>query len=91
MCEYTSNGHYGILIDNGYVDNYKTLKYLSKIAVSHAIVGSDIISPSDMMGGWIIAIREALDSDGFVHILIMSYGVKYASTFSGPLFREVTK
>ena len=51
MCEYTSHVHCWILIDNGYVDNYKTLKYLSKIAVSYAIVGADIISPSDMMGG----------------------------------------
>ena len=57
MCEYTSHVHCGILIDNGYVDNYKTLKYLSKIAVSHARVGVDIISTSDMMGGRIIAIR----------------------------------
>ena len=57
MCEYTSHGHCGILTNNGYIDNDKILKYLSKIAVSHARVGVDIISPSDMMGGRIIAIR----------------------------------
>ena len=57
MCEYTSHGHCGILTDNGYIDNDKILKYLSKITVSHARVGVDIISTSDMMGGRIIAIR----------------------------------
>ncbi|CEI74097.1 MULTISPECIES: porphobilinogen synthase [Romboutsia] len=87
MCEYTSHGHCGILTETGYVDNDITLEYLSKIAVSHAKAGADIISPSDMMDGRIKALREALDKEGFVHIPIMSYSVKYASTFYGP-FRE---
>ena len=87
MCEYTSHGHCGILTEDGYVDNDKTLEYLGKIAVSHAKSGSDMIAPSDMMDGRIKAIREALDKAGFVHIPIMSYSVKYASTFYGP-FRE---
>ena len=87
MCEYTSHGHCGILSEDGYVDNDKTLEYLGKIAVSHAKSGSDMIAPSDMMDGRIKAIREALDKAGFVHIPIMSYSVKYASTFYGP-FRE---
>ncbi|MBQ6632337.1 MAG: porphobilinogen synthase [Romboutsia sp.] len=87
MCEYTSHGHCGILTEDGYVDNDKTLEYLGKIAVSHAKSGADMIAPSDMMDGRIKAIREALDKAGFVHIPIMSYSVKYASTFYGP-FRE---
>ena len=87
MCEYTSHGHCGILTEGGYVDNDKTLEYLKQIAVSHARAGADIIAPSDMMDGRIKAIREALDKAGFVHIPIMSYSVKYASTFYGP-FRE---
>lgn len=87
MCEYTSHGHCGILKDNGYVDNDKTLEYLAKIAISHVKAGADMVAPSDMMDGRIQAIREALDSEGFEHIAIMSYSVKYASTFYGP-FRE---
>ena len=87
MCEYTSHGHCGILKENGYVDNDKTLEYLVQIALSHAKAGADIIAPSDMMDGRIKAIREVLDNEGFEHIAIMSYSVKYASTFYGP-FRE---
>jgi porphobilinogen synthase len=87
MCEYTSHGHCGILTDGGYVDNDKTLEYLSKIAVSHVKAGADMVAPSDMMDGRIKAIRQALDKEGFEHIAIMSYSVKYASTFYGP-FRE---
>ncbi|MBO3446092.1 porphobilinogen synthase [Clostridium sp. CCUG 7971] len=87
MCEYTSHGHCGILKENGYVDNDKTLEILAKIAVSHAKAGADMVSPSDMMDGRIKAMRDALDKEGFEHIAIMSYSVKYASTFYGP-FRE---
>lgn len=87
MCEYTSHGHCGILTDGGYVDNDKTLEYLSKIAVSHVKAGADMVAPSDMMDGRIKAMRQALDKEGFEHIAIMSYSVKYASTFYGP-FRE---
>lgn len=87
MCEYTSHGHCGILTDSGYVDNDKTLEYLAKIAVSHAKAGADMVAPSDMMDGRIKALREALDKEGYEHIAIMSYSVKYASTFYGP-FRE---
>lgn len=87
MCEYTSHGHCGILTEGGYVDNDKTLEHLAQIAVSHAKAGADIIAPSDMMDGRVKAIREGLDKAGFVHIPIMSYSVKYASTFYGP-FRE---
>lgn len=87
MCEYTSHGHCGILTECGYVDNDKTLDQLAKIAVSHVKAGADMVAPSDMMDGRVKAIREALDKAGFVHIPIMSYSVKYASTFYGP-FRE---
>ena len=86
MCEYTSHGHCGIL-DGSYVDNDKTLEVLAKTAVSHVQAGADMVAPSDMMDGRVKAIREALDKAGFVHIPIMSYSVKYASTFYGP-FRE---
>lgn len=87
MCEYTSHGHCGILTEDGYVDNDKTLEYLSKIAVSYAKSGADMVAPSDMMDGRIAALREGLDEAGFEDIGIMAYSVKYASTFYGP-FRE---
>ena len=87
MCEYTSHGHCGILDENNYVDNDKTLAFLQKVALSHAKAGADILAPSDMMDGRIQKIREKLDENGFVNIPIMSYSVKYASSFYGP-FRE---
>ncbi len=87
MCEYTSHGHCGILTDTGYVDNDKTLEYLQKIALSHVEAGADMVAPSDMMDGRIKALRNILDENGYVHIPIMSYSVKYASTYYGP-FRE---
>lgn len=86
MCEYTSHGHCGIL-KNNYVDNDMTLDYLSKIAVSHAEAGADMVAPSDMMDGRIQAMREGLDLKGFKEIPIMSYAIKYASKFYGP-FRD---
>ena len=87
MCEYTSHGHCGILTEGGYVDNDKTLEYLSKIAVSYAKAGADMVAPSDMMDGRVLAIRRMLDKNGHKEIPIMSYAVKYASAFYGP-FRE---
>lgn len=87
MCEYTSHGHCGILTESGYVDNDQTLAYLSKIAVSHAKAGADMIAPSDMMDGRVGAIRQALDENGFERVSIMAYSAKYASSFYGP-FRE---
>lgn len=86
MCEYTSHGHCGILKGHD-VDNDKTLSYLSRIALSHANAGADMIAPSDMMDGRISAIRSILDDNHYEHIPIMSYAVKYASAFYGP-FRE---
>lgn len=86
MCEYTSHGHCGIL-EGDRVDNDKTLPYLSQIAVSHAEAGADMVAPSDMMDGRIGAMRGALDEAGYTGLPIMSYAVKYASSFYGP-FRE---
>lgn len=83
MCEYTSHGHCGILHGHD-VDNDTTLGYLTKIALSHAEAGADMVAPSDMMDGRIAAIREGLDAHGFKDIGIMSYAVKYASAFYGP-------
>lgn len=87
MCEYTSHGHCGILTEGGYVDNDQTLEFLTKIAISHAEAGADMVAPSDMMDGRIAAIREGLDEAGFVNVSIMAYSAKYASSFYGP-FRE---
>lgn len=89
MCEYTSHGHCGI-IEGNTVDNDKTLEYLAKIAVSHAMAGADMVAPSDMMDGRVGVIRKALDEHGFTHIPIMSYSAKYASSFYGP-FRAVAQ
>jgi len=89
MCEYTSHGHCGIL-NHGYVDNDKTLEYLAKIALSHAAAGADMVAPSDMMDGRVAAIRQELDKHNFINTLIMSYAVKYSSSFYGP-FRDAAK
>lgn len=86
MCEYTSHGHCGIL--NGEtVDNDKTLEVLAKTALSHASAGADMVAPSDMMDGRVLAIRQALDREGFQDTPILSYAVKFASTFYAP-FRD---
>lgn len=87
MCEYTDHGHCGILDDDGHVKNDETVKYIAKIALSHARAGADVIAPSDMMDFRIRAIREILDENGFKNIPIMAYSAKYASNFYGP-FRE---
>lgn len=86
MCQYTSHGHCGI-IKGEEIINDETLDYLSKIAVSHAEAGADIVAPSDMMDGRVDAIRESLDVNGYDDTLIMSYAAKYASAFYAP-FRE---
>ncbi len=89
MCEYTDHGHCGVIKD-GDVDNDETLKLLAAEALSHARAGADIIAPSDMMDGRVAAIREILDANGFAHIPIMSYAVKYASAYYGP-FRDAAE
>lgn len=87
LCEYTDHGHCGILDEKGAVSNDDTLEVLATVALSHARAGADIIAPSDMMDGRVGIIREELDENGFEHIPILSYAVKYSSTFYGP-FRE---
>ncbi len=86
LCEYTSHGHCGCLIDKK-VDNDATLEILAKTALSHAQAGADMVAPSDMMDGRVTEIRAALDENNFESVPIMSYAVKYASAFYGP-FRD---
>ena len=96
LCEYTDHGHCGVLnlgdnqsdtLPEGYVLNDPTLEILGKVGVSHAEAGADIVAPSGMMDGMVGVIRSALDAAGFEHIPILSYAVKYASSFYGP-FRD---
>jgi len=84
---YTSHGQDGLLDDSGYVLNDDTVDALVRQAASHAAAGADIVAPSDMMDGRIGAIREALEADGHINTLILSYAAKYASAFYGP-FRD---
>lgn len=106
LCEYTSHGHCGLLSRAGRgakpgkerklrpedteINNDATLELLAKIALSHARAGADMVAPSDMMDGRVEAIRQALDENNFDSIPIMSYAVKYASSFYGP-FREAAE
>lgn len=99
LCEYTDHGHCGILntgehfqmsLPEGYVLNDATLDVLAKVAISHAECGADIVAPSGMMDGMVGAIRSALDNEGFENLPILSYAVKYASSFYGP-FREAAE
>ena len=96
LCEYTDHGHCGVLnrenpiLPDGYVLNEETLDILARVSVSHARAGADIVAPSGMIDGMVASIREGLDGDGFDHIPIMSYAVKYASAFYGP-FRDAAQ
>ncbi|MEM2002867.1 MAG: hypothetical protein QXT77_09505, partial [Candidatus Methanomethylicaceae archaeon] len=76
LCQYTDHGHCGI-VEGGKINRSKTLSILSRIAVSHAEAGADIVAPSAMMDGQVLAIREALDEAGFYDLGIMSYSTKY--------------
>jgi porphobilinogen synthase len=86
LCEYTSHGHCGVLIE-GEIANDATVEKLVRTALSHATAGADIVAPSDMMDGRVGAIRAALDERGLIDTAIMSYAAKYCSAFYGP-FRE---
>jgi porphobilinogen synthase len=86
LCEYTSHGHCGIVVDEEIV-NDPTVEQLVRAALSHAAAGADVVAPSDMMDGRVGAIRTALDQAGFSETAIMSYAAKYCSAFYGP-FRE---
>lgn len=86
LCQFTSHGHCGIVEGNEIV-NDASLARLAATAVSQAEAGADIIAPSNMMDGFVAAIRKGLDEAGFVDVPILSYAVKYASGFYGP-FRD---
>lgn len=89
MCEYTSHGHCGLIVD-GEVANDPTVALLVRTALSHAAAGADVVAPSDMMDGRVGAIREALDERGFADVAILSYAAKYCSAFYGP-FRDAAE
>jgi porphobilinogen synthase len=83
---YSNFGHDGV-VENNEIINDKTNEILSRMALSHATAGADVVAPSDMMDGRILSIRNTLEKNGFHHTGIMSYAVKYASNFYGP-FRD---
>ena len=80
---YSIYGHDGI-IKNGKIDNDSTVEALVKMGISHAEAGADILAPSDMMDGRVIAMRQGLEESGFTDVGILSYAAKYASAFYGP-------
>jgi porphobilinogen synthase len=90
LCEYTSHGHCGVIVEGPHgwtVDNDPTLDLLARTSVSLAKAGADVVAPSDMMDGRVAAIRRALDGSGCANTPILSYASKFASAFYGP-FRE---
>jgi porphobilinogen synthase len=89
LCEYTDHGHCGLIRD-GQILNDETLEILARVAVSHAEAGADVVGPSGMMDGMVKTIRGGLDGAGFSGVSILSYAVKYASSFYGP-FREAAQ
>jgi porphobilinogen synthase len=89
MCEYTSHGHCGLL-QGEEILNDETVALLAKEALSHVEAGADMVAPSDMMDGRVLAIRKALDYKGFTKIPIMSYSAKYSSGYYGP-FRDAAE
>lgn len=89
LCEYTDHGHCGF-VENGDVNNDKSLPLLAKTALSQARAGADVIAPSDMMDGRIGAIRATLDEHGLERVPILAYAAKFASSFYGP-FRDAAQ
>ena len=89
LCEFTDHGHCGV-VHEGKILNDPSLDLLARTAVSQAKAGADIIAPSNMMDGFVTAIRHGLDQAGFIDTPIMSYAVKYSSAFYGP-FREAAE
>src|SRR3954471_3236454 len=91
--EYTDHGHCGVLVDDGAsgssvtVDNDATIELYGRVAVAQAAAGADIVAPSGMMDGQVLAIREALDGEGFDNVAVLAYAAKYASALYGP-FRD---
>jgi porphobilinogen synthase len=93
LCEYTSHGHCGIVVERRgvrVIDNDATLEVLARMALSHAEAGADMVAPSDMMDGRVARIRQSLDGAGFADVPIMAYSAKHASAFYGP-FREAAE
>jgi porphobilinogen synthase len=90
LCEYTSHGHCGVVLDDGSVDNDMTLELLARAANSHADAGADAVAPSDMMDGRVGALRTQLDAEGHKDLPIIAYSAKFASAFYGP-FREAAE
>ncbi len=86
LCEYTSHGHCG-LVQDGIILNDETLPLLARASVVYAKAGANVIAPSDMMDKRVLAIRQALDSAGFINVPVMSYSAKFASGYYGP-FRD---
>ena len=89
LCQYTSSGHCGLVKDNK-IENDSSIATLSKIAVSQAKAGVDVVSPSAMMDGQVIAIRQSLDDAGFSDVAIMSHSAKHRSSFYSP-FRDAAE
>ncbi len=87
LCAYTDHGHCGPLRRDGSVDNDAAIELLAKVAVSHAGAGADVIAPSAMMDGQVLAIRDALADEDLNDTLLMSYSTKFASAMYGP-FRD---
>ncbi len=81
---YNTDGHDGLVADDGRILNDETIAVLAQQALSHARAGADVVAPSDMMDGRVGAIRTALDAAGFQDVSIMSYAAKYASAYYGP-------
>lgn len=89
LCEYTDHGHCGVISD-GDVLNDESLEKLCGVAISHAEAGADMVAPSNMMDGYVMAIRKALDESGYKELPIMAYSAKFASSFYGP-FRDAAE
>lgn len=91
ICAYTTHGHCGILREDGSLDNTASIQRLAQQAVSYAKAGAHIVAPSDMMDGRVGAIKQALaDNDLGSRVAVLSYAVKFASSFYGP-FRDAAK
>lgn len=87
LCPHLSHGHCGFVAESGEIENDSSARHLARIGLSYARAGADIVAPSDMMDGRIGAMRELLDAEGYADTAILSYAVKYASSYYGP-FRD---
>ncbi len=90
LCEYTPHGHCGI-IENGYLQNDRSVELLQKVTISHAEAGSDICAPAAMLDGQVAAMRSVLDEHGFTEVAIMGYSAKMATKLYDPFFKSGTE